>query len=109
MQTEIETAENIKMWQKLMQEIHPIAQQQLIKLALVLFVDAQKCEIEIQLPEVVNVYLKGYPGIKGLYHKYIKKTYKKHKDNAKTLAETFQFWLPCGQTGKRPKIVVYWQ
>lgn len=104
-----ESAESIKMWQQLMQDVHPLVEKQLVKLALVMFTDAKACEIEIKLPEVVNIYMQPYDGFKGFYNKYIKRANKNHVDNAKSLAQTFQFWMPCDKQGKRPKIVVYWK
>lgn len=108
-QTDPQTTESIRMWQQLMQDIHPVVEQQLIKLALVLFEDAKGCEIEIKLPEKVNIYLEPYGGFKGLYNKYFVKSSKNHIKHAKALAQTFQFWMPCSKEGKRPVIEVFWR
>ncbi len=104
-----QTTESIKMWQQLMQDIHPVVEKQLVKLALVMFKDAKGCEIEIKLPEKVSIYLEPYGGFKYLYNKYIMRSYKNHLMYAKALAQTFQFWMPCNSEGKRPIIEVFWR
>lgn len=104
-----DSVENIRMWQQLMQDIHPVVQKELIKLALVLFLDASGCRIEIKLPEYVKIYLKPYSGLKYYYLKYIKKYNKHHQDWARRLLKTVHFWMPCDRNGLRPKIELFWE
>lgn len=105
-----QSIEAIKDWQKLMYTVHPSVEQELIKLALVLFIDAKGCEIEIDLPnKKVNVYLEPYTGFKYLYNKYYLRLNKLHLDRAKRLAQTFQFWMPCSKDGSRPVIEIFWR
>lgn len=110
MLAETQTTQGIKDWQQLMQSIHPLVEGELIRLALVLFVDAKGCEIEIDLPKKkVNIYLEPYGGFKGFYNKYILRLGKLHLKHAHRLAQTFQFWMPCDKEGKRPTIEIFWR
>lgn len=103
------TVESIKMWQQLMQDVHPVVEKELIKLALVLFQDAKSCSIVVSLPSEVKVYLEEYTGLKKYYNKYVKRYNKLHQDAAKKLATSVNFWMPCDRHGVRPRIEVFWQ
>ncbi len=107
--SEEKTIESIKMWQQMMADIHPVVEKELVKLALVLFMDAQACTIEVKLPESVQIHLKPYTGIKKLYNKYIKKYDKIHMDSAKKLIQYTYFWVPSDKSGLKPKIEIFWQ
>lgn len=99
--------QSIKTWQILLNDIHPVVEKELIRLALVYFTDAKKCRIEIQLPTSVKVYLTQYSGLRGLYYKYIKNMNKLHSENAKKLVKSILFWLPPNKNGIKPKIEVF--
>jgi hypothetical protein len=103
------TVESIRMWQQLMQDIHPVVEKELIKLALVLFLDAKSCRIDIKLPEYVNIYMQPYTGFKYYYYKYIRQYNKSHEEWAKKLLKAVYFWMPCDRNGHRPKIQLFWE
>jgi hypothetical protein len=106
---EDKTIESIKLWQLMMHDIHPVVEKELIKLALVLFVDAKSCQIDVKLPEIVAIHLKPYSGVKRLYNRYIKRYNKKHSESAKKLIQYTYFWLPADKTGIKPKIEVFFE
>ncbi len=103
-----EEVQQIKMWQHMMQSIHPVVEKELVQLALVLFRDAQKCNLEINLPDLVKVTLVEYPGVKKYVNRYIKRYPKHHKESAKQLALGVDFWMPRNKYGIKPKIEIYW-
>ncbi len=106
--SEVQEVTQIKMWQQMMQMIHPLVEKELTQLALVLFRDAQKCNIEIALPDSVKVYLVEYPGFKKYVNRYIKRFPKYHVASAKQLAAGVDFWMPRNKHGIKPKIEIYW-
>ena len=103
-----EEVTQIKMWQQMLQTIHPVVEKELVQLALVLFRDAEKCNLEISLPDLVKVTLVEYSGFKKYVNKYIKRYPKHHQESAKQLALGVDFWMPRNKHGIKPKIEIYW-
>ncbi len=100
----------IKQYQMLFGMLHPVVEQELIKMALCLFMDASGCTIDVKLPELVRVSLKPYGGFRGFVNKYVKRYDKKHKECANNLLKGLLYWLPVDQkTKKIPKIEIMWE